>query len=863
MKKMGKKINLLVKVILLVCMLFTEIASPIKVFADELSISEYELSFVQESEDKFKLTSTGDMELNELDTYVVKVTRKFRYTDGDYEEEKIEYYNYLGSELTHGVNLERKTFDYNGTSLIDVNVYEIVDKTIIDGLSTYDESSYETLLLSNKVNMIMDTSFEEDIDNKDFGITYVVTINDDIVSVIDDKVFVDYLLEEEAVSNNVSVKYTVNTGNLNPNKEYVGLIYVNDELFDIYNGTDFTLNYMNLIGGVYNVRLDIVEKGSNDIVCSKNIEFNYDAIYDLQEYYSSLNDSNIEYGFISYTSLNEEEKEELGKDYLLFDNYLAFCVDRLLSDKDIVTNYNLFDGDVRYHVASSNYFMAMFDEDNITYTVNDLLDYFVSNIVFDEFLIYVTNNDELVEGNSFLVNGMKLHFNLYGEEVVYDLLVKGDVNGGLLTQNDIADLISKLLNDDISFYDKLNLDLNFDSNIDILDVSLMGYNIFKGEFIGSDRVLKDNIVAIIEKDDSYLRVGDQFEVVLKLSGFEYDYINAIYGMINYDSDAFSLVNVDVLNDYFVGEYTKDEFMYASIYTYGENDLVFVRLLFNALKEGTFDLSLDGIRLVFDGNSFDTISSNELEIFVDRKLHTISTLDDLESNYGRFDKEFNSGILDYTLYVDSYVSEISINGILSDSYAKTDDFGNYMLNGDNTLITINVVAEDGTNTIYRVNVVKVYKSSNNNLSDIVIDGIELDFDKDVLEYNVTVDYSVNELDISAIVEDYRSWAKIEGNENFKTGNNVVTIKVYAEDGSTKVYTINVNKKEQVKEPSGVSVVDDDKEGNVGTEKTIIIILIILIVIGLLYLIFKKDEDTEEIKITEIKAKKDSNNKINKK
>lgn len=862
MKKMGKKIELFVKVSLLLCMLFVEIASPIKVFADEVIDSNYELSLVENEENKFVLSSSGSKILDELDTYIVKVVRNFKYVDGDYGEEKVEYYYFLGSELTHGVNLAKDEFIYNGISYVSVNVYEIVDKTIIDDLSAYGKEDYESLLLSNNVNMIMDTSFEEIIEDKVNGIGYTVYVNDLIVSDDLDNFDIEYLEKsEEVTSNNVSILYDINTGNLNPNKDYVGLIYVNDELFRVYNGDKFTLDYMYLIGGSYDVRLDIIDVFSKSVVMSKDIYFNYDATYSIEEYYSNVDNDYIEYPFISYTSLTDSEKEELGVEYSLFDNYLAFSIDNLLDeDSDIITNYNVIDNGNRYHEVFSKKFLGTFSLDNVTYSVLDLKKELLSKLSFDGISVYVTKGLEEVDDDSYLENGMQLHFDFYGNEVVYDLLVKGDVNGGIVDEDDISSLIDKLLNDDISFYDKFTLDLNDDALVNILDVSLLGYNIFKGEFVNSNRDLTDNIVATIEKDDKLLRVGDSFDVILKLDGFENDFINAITGMIDYNSEAFRLDNVTILNEEFVGNYTSDKFMYASVYTYGENDKEFIRLSFTALEEGTFELSLKGIELVFDGESFDDISSNELEIDVYRKLHTDSSLGSLSSNYGRFDKEFNSSVLEYTLYVDSYVNEVTINGSANDMYATTLGFGTYSLNYDKTLITIEVCAEDGTNTIYKVNVVKVYKSSNNNLSNIIIDGYDIDFSYDVLEYDITVDSSVNELDISALVEDYRSWAKIEGNENFKTGKNVVTIKVYAEDGSTKTYTINVTKKEEVKDTTSDEIIKDD-DSSTGSEKTIIIILIVLIVIGLLYLIFKKDEESEEIIIKEVK-KEDKDKKSKK-
>jgi len=85
-----------------------------------------------------------------------------------------------------------------------------------------------------------------------------------------------------------------------------------------------------------------------------------------------------------------------------------------------------------------------------------------------------------------------------------------------------------------------------------------------------------------------------------------------------------------------------------------------------------------------------------------------------------------------------------------------------------------------------------KSSDATLKSLTSNVLELAFDKNKTEYTVYVDKNVSSLGLSAIANNSKSTVKITGDENFQVGINKVTITVTAENGNTKVYTINVIK-----------------------------------------------------------------------
>ena len=92
--------------------------------------------------------------------------------------------------------------------------------------------------------------------------------------------------------------------------------------------------------------------------------------------------------------------------------------------------------------------------------------------------------------------------------------------------------------------------------------------------------------------------------------------------------------------------------------------------------------------------------------------------------------------------------------------------------------------------------KEEESSNKNLSSLSIEGVELTpaFDKDTTQYTATVDGDVTELKIDAKAEDSKATVAIEGNEELKEGDNIIKIKVTAEDNTTRTYFITITKGE---------------------------------------------------------------------
>lgn len=89
-----------------------------------------------------------------------------------------------------------------------------------------------------------------------------------------------------------------------------------------------------------------------------------------------------------------------------------------------------------------------------------------------------------------------------------------------------------------------------------------------------------------------------------------------------------------------------------------------------------------------------------------------------------------------------------------------------------------------------------KSTNNYLSSLTIEGYTLDkeFKKEETEYSIMVENDVNKIKINAQLDDSSAEVTGIGEVEVKEGINKLEIKVTAENGSTRTYTLNVTVKE---------------------------------------------------------------------
>ncbi len=157
--------------------------------------------------------------------------------------------------------------------------------------------------------------------------------------------------------------------------------------------------------------------------------------------------------------------------------------------------------------------------------------------------------------------------------------------------------------------------------------------------------------------------------------------------------------------------------------------------------------------------------------------------------------FKPNVYEYQSTVASTVKTIEINATLEDSKATmiiSNNANEELVAGENNKITITVTAEDGTKRPYVINIKREALTADATLKELTIKEDEsFKLKEDVFTYKVKVGKNVKELTISYVLSDENATVLIDGNENLKDGSKV-RITVVAQDGTKKVYTLNIEK-----------------------------------------------------------------------
>lgn len=169
--------------------------------------------------------------------------------------------------------------------------------------------------------------------------------------------------------------------------------------------------------------------------------------------------------------------------------------------------------------------------------------------------------------------------------------------------------------------------------------------------------------------------------------------------------------------------------------------------------------------------------------------------------------FNKNTTTYNIDTKSDVTSATISATLEDPKATFVSGYNprtvSLKEGFNSF-QIKVKNEKGTIKTYTINITREDgKSRNNNLKDLTLSTGNITFDKNNLNYNVTVEYEIEKLTINATPEDSKAKVTYQKENTLKVGENKITITVEAENKSTKNYTITVTRKEQGKKLSNIS------------------------------------------------------------
>lgn len=176
--------------------------------------------------------------------------------------------------------------------------------------------------------------------------------------------------------------------------------------------------------------------------------------------------------------------------------------------------------------------------------------------------------------------------------------------------------------------------------------------------------------------------------------------------------------------------------------------------------------------------------------------TNNNLSSLSLSTGSLSPAFSSGVTSYTATVNA--ASVSINAVAADSNAKISGTGYKNLNYGNNTFNIVVTSEAGGTKTYKIVINRPdSRSTNNNLSSLTVSSGSISFNKNTTSYNLNVGSEVTSLKVGATLEDSKA-IFVSGygarTVNLNYGKNSIAIKVQAENGSVKTYTINVNRED---------------------------------------------------------------------
>ena len=237
-------------------------------------------------------------------------------------------------------------------------------------------------------------------------------------------------------------------------------------------------------------------------------------------------------------------------------------------------------------------------------------------------------------------------------------------------------------------------------------------------------------------------------------------------------------------------------------------------VFKAKKSGTTQITVSNAKLNNNSERMN-VTVNPKSITIDGGSTSVknsdATLKSLSVDGYTLSPSFSANNTSYSIKVPSNVSSINLSAISNSDKAKIEGIGNVSLTGNVTNVVVKVTAEDGTVKSYNIKIERessTVKSSDATLKTLDVSGYTLipGFKSNVNTYSIKVKNNITGLNVKAIANSDKASVSISGNKNWKEGNNTITIKVTAEDGSVNNYIVNVERE------SSESKKDDSKSSD---------------------------------------------------
>lgn len=209
------------------------------------------------------------------------------------------------------------------------------------------------------------------------------------------------------------------------------------------------------------------------------------------------------------------------------------------------------------------------------------------------------------------------------------------------------------------------------------------------------------------------------------------------------------------------------------------------------KTETFPISTTDVSVVVTAED-GTINTYTINLI--RSKSADSSLKSLTIDHGTLSPVFSQSTRTYTATVDADITEINVDAVPNSLYGNIKSItGNTNLKFGANQVEVIVEAENKTTSSYIINVTrKEYDIAT--LDDIKVDGISVkNFNKDTFEYTLdSVEFNKKDINIETSKTNSYATVKGDGNVTLKTGNNEILITVTAQNGTEKVYKLNIKR-----------------------------------------------------------------------
>jgi hypothetical protein len=310
---------------------------------------------------------------------------------------------------------------------------------------------------------------------------------------------------------------------------------------------------------------------------------------------------------------------------------------------------------------------------------------------------------------------------------------------------------------------------------------------------------------------SKITAGDQFTVTFGVSN-----VTNMYGAtigLSFDTSKLTLVSSSGLNDFTLTQGTN---LVVDRLTPKSGTFAIASVVFKA--KTTFALGQTAW-IKFGSDAYPISYANlTTDIYAAEKTKTInikmvsdnSYLKSLTVSEGTL--SFNKSTTYYKVVVENSVSSIAIAASPEYSKATVSGTGTKALSIYSNLFNVTVTAENGDKRTYTVEVQRKDEnglaappSTNAYLSDLVIDGVAIEFNKETLTYSVEVGNLISSLTVTPTLEDPKSTVDVSSTA-LAVGINTISVTVTAESGATRVYTITVNRSSDVPTVSEAQILE---------------------------------------------------------